>query len=73
MSPGNCVKLARKAAGISQPELAARAATCQSAISRLENNHISPTVATLEKLVEACGYRLSREVTHVVGHDHPSN
>ena len=48
----------RKAAGLSQRDLAERAGTKQSSISRIENGRVSPTIHTLEQLVRACGSEL---------------
>lgn len=46
------------AAGLSQRELAARAGTTQAMIARYESGAASPTVATLRRLLAACGQRL---------------
>ena len=50
----------RKAAGLTQEELAERLHTSKSAISRLENVHspVSPTLTTIEAYAEAVGYRV---------------
>lgn len=50
---------ARERAGLSQRELAARAGTSQSAIARYEAGAVQPSLATLERLVSACGQRLT--------------
>jgi len=52
------LRAARKRAGVSQAVLAARAGTTQPAISRIESDHISPTVATLESLLRVLGEEL---------------
>jgi ribosome-binding protein aMBF1 (putative translation factor) len=53
---------ARKAAGLSQEEVALRMGTTKSAVSRLEssirNQRHSPSFATLKKYANACGKRL---------------
>jgi ribosome-binding protein aMBF1 (putative translation factor) len=53
---------ARKLAGLSQKELAARMGTTKSAISRLESSlrdsKHSPSFATLKKYANACGKKL---------------
>ncbi|MEY2801896.1 MAG: helix-turn-helix transcriptional regulator [Ramlibacter sp.] len=53
---------ARKKAGLTQEELAARMGTTKSAISRLESSlrddKHSPSFATLKKYARACGKRL---------------
>jgi len=50
----------RKAAGLTQEELAKRLHTSKSAISRLENvnSPVSPTLTTIEAYAEAVGYRV---------------
>ncbi len=50
---------ARLRAGLSQAALAQRMGTGQSAIARLESGRASPSFATLRKLAEATGSRLS--------------
>jgi len=50
---------ARRQAHLTQAELAARAGTSQSAIARYENAAVVPTHATLERLMAACGRRLT--------------
>ncbi len=53
---------ARKAAGLTQEELAQRMGTTKSAVSRLEaslrDERHSPSFATLKKYANACGKRL---------------
>ena len=53
---------ARKAAGLTQDEIAKRMGTTKSAISRLEsslgNDRISPSLATLRRYASAVGCRL---------------
>jgi transcriptional regulator with XRE-family HTH domain len=58
MSPGSIIREARKRRGLSQERLALRAGTRQSAISRLEKDEISPSVETLELLLNAMGETL---------------
>jgi Helix-turn-helix. len=58
---------ARKQAGLTQEEVAARMGTTKSAVSRLEaslrsENH-SPSFATLRKYAHACGKRLVIKMT----------
>lgn len=59
----------RKAAGLTQEELAKRLHTSKSNISRLENvnSPISPTLTTIEAYAEAVGHRVEinfRPVSH---------
>jgi transcriptional regulator with XRE-family HTH domain len=49
---------ARERAGLSQRELARRAGTAQSVVSRIETGKTEPSVATLEALLAAAGFRL---------------
>lgn len=55
---GGLVRDLRRRSGLNQAQLAIRAGTTTSAISRLERGHVSPTVATLETLLLCLGYRL---------------
>jgi transcriptional regulator with XRE-family HTH domain len=52
------VREARRRAGLSQAELAARAGTTQSAIARLERGRASASFRRVSELVEACGLEL---------------
>ncbi|MEI6621111.1 MAG: helix-turn-helix domain-containing protein [Actinomycetes bacterium] len=45
----------RRAAGLTQAQLASRAGTSQAAVARYENGTVSPSVATLQRLVRAAG------------------
>jgi transcriptional regulator with XRE-family HTH domain len=59
MSPGQLVKEARQRHRISQKQLAMRAGTTQSAISRIERDRISPSVSTLRELLYLLGEDLT--------------
>ncbi len=63
------LKLARTMSSLSQAELAEKAGTSQSAISAIESGRISPTVATLVRLIEACGLELRAGVDQPDTHD----
>jgi transcriptional regulator with XRE-family HTH domain len=52
------IRNARLRARISQRELAKRLGTSQSAIARLESEGSNPTVATIERALDATGHRL---------------
>lgn len=54
-TPGELLKEARTRHGVSQRSLAARANTTQSAISRIERDRVSPSVATLRELLYLLG------------------
>ncbi len=59
MKAGTLVREARKAAGLTQAELARRLRTTQSAIARLEAAESNPRVDTIDRVLRACGRRLS--------------
>jgi transcriptional regulator with XRE-family HTH domain len=59
MSPGELLKQARGRHGVSQTQLAIRAGTTQSAISRIERDRISPSIETLRELLYLLGEDLS--------------
>ncbi len=56
------VRAARRGAGLTQAALAQRVGTTQSAISRLERGHLSPTVRQLDRVLAACDTRLRIEL-----------
>ena len=56
------VREARRRAGLSQAELAARAGTTQSAIARLEAGATAPALERITELVRACGFDLQVEL-----------
>jgi transcriptional regulator with XRE-family HTH domain len=58
MSPSTLVRSARRRAGLTQVELAQRLGTTQPVVARLENADSNPTLATLERALEAAGYEL---------------
>jgi transcriptional regulator with XRE-family HTH domain len=49
------IKEARRRAGLAQSDLARRLGTTQSAIARWESGKVSPRMATLKRLLKACG------------------
>lgn len=58
------VRSARRQRGISQRELAARARVPQSTVSKVESGHQQPSVAMLERLLAAAGYRLQADLVN---------
>jgi transcriptional regulator with XRE-family HTH domain len=50
------IRDARQAAGITQLELASRAGTAQPAVAAYESGAKAPSLATLERLLDACEY-----------------
>lgn len=59
---GEKVRTAREEAGLTQRELAARMATSQAAIARLETGATAPTLTTLQKAATALGMDISVEL-----------
>src|SRR5205807_10266300 len=58
VTAGALLRQARKRAGLSQMELAARAGITQSVISAYESGHRQPAIPTLMTLIEATGHEL---------------
>ena len=52
------IRQARRRAGLTQAELAAKARTTQSAVARWESGGSTPSLETLQRIVEACGLEL---------------
>ena len=61
LTPGQLLREARRRHGVSQKRLAIRAGTTQSAISRIEGDHVSPSVETLRELLHLLGEDLVME------------
>jgi transcriptional regulator with XRE-family HTH domain len=55
MNAGTILREARRGAGLSQRELAHRAGVPQPAVSRIERDHGSPRLDTLDRLLRPCG------------------
>lgn len=58
-TPGTLLREAREHHGVSQKQLAMRASTTQSAISRIERDRVSPSVETLRELLYLLGEDLT--------------
>lgn len=58
MTGAHLIREARRRAGISQQELANRTGLQQPAIARWESGRVEPSLATVERLVGACGLEL---------------
>ena len=58
MHAGEVVRDARRRHGVSQRSLARRSRTSQTHISRIERGEVSPSVETLDRLLQALGERL---------------
>ncbi len=65
MNPAELLLDARRRACLSQRELAARAATSQAAVHRYERGRAVPPIATLMRLLHACGLRLAESLAPV--------
>jgi transcriptional regulator with XRE-family HTH domain len=70
MTPGSLLRAARARHGLTQAQLAARARTSQAAISRIERDLVSPSVATLAQLLDLMGEELVLGAESIdYGHD----
>jgi transcriptional regulator with XRE-family HTH domain len=58
VTPGQLLREVRRRHGLTQRQLAARARTSQAAISRVERDLVSPSVATLASLLDLMGEEL---------------
>jgi transcriptional regulator with XRE-family HTH domain len=58
MVSGDLLREARLRAGLTQAELAARAKTARSQISRYERGEVLPSLESLRHLIRACGLEL---------------
>ena len=58
VTAGALLRQARKRAGLSQVELAARAGVTQSVVSAYESGHRQPAIPALAALIDATGYEL---------------
>jgi transcriptional regulator with XRE-family HTH domain len=67
--PGHLIEAARRQAGLTQQELAARVGTSQPAIARLESGAINPTIETLTRCAEALGLSLRLSLAPVAHPD----
>jgi transcriptional regulator with XRE-family HTH domain len=56
--PDLLIRDARRAAGLTQAELAARLGVSQSAVAKLEREGSNPTVRTLDRVLRPTGHRL---------------
>lgn len=60
---------ARRAAGMTQRQLAQESGIPQPAIARIESGKVVPRMSTIERLVSACGYSLELAPRRGVGVD----
>lgn len=70
MTAGQLLRETRRRHGLTQRQLAIRARTSQAAISRIERDQVSPTVATLAELLRLMNEELVLEASEIDwGHD----
>lgn len=58
MRPDLIIRDARRAAGMTQAELATRLGVSQSAVAKLERAGANPTIQTLDRVLRPTGHRL---------------
>jgi len=58
MRAGTILREARRRAGLTQRELARRTGVPQPGVSRIERDHVSPRLDTLDVLLRGCGLAL---------------
>jgi transcriptional regulator with XRE-family HTH domain len=68
---GRMVRYARRRAGLTQRQLAAKAGISQESIARIERGRVDPRVGTLDRLLEACNYGLEALPRLGIGIDRP--
>lgn len=69
VDPARALREARRRAGLTQRQLAAKTGVKQSAIARIESGRVVPRIDTLDRLLEACGEGLYAEKRMGVGTD----
>ena len=69
MRGNHVVREARRRAGLSQSDLAARIGTTQSAIARLERGKTMPSIDYVTRAVRGCGYDLAIELVPYDEHE----
>jgi transcriptional regulator with XRE-family HTH domain len=68
---GRMVRHARRSAGLTQRQLAAKAGIPQETIARIERGRVDPRISTLDRLLEAAGYGLEHLPRLGIGIDRP--
>ncbi|HEY5878037.1 MAG TPA: helix-turn-helix domain-containing protein [Nakamurella sp.] len=66
---GDLIREARRRAGLTQAELAARAGTTQSGIARWESGRTSPSLDDVRRLIRLCGLDLEVAIVPYDGSD----
>ena len=67
-TPGELIRARRLEHQLSQAQLALRAGTTQAAVSRLERDELSPSVATVERLLAVMGEELELSAVRAPTH-----
>jgi transcriptional regulator with XRE-family HTH domain len=65
MRGGQIIREARRRAGLTQAELAAKLGTTQSAVARLERGRTEPSYSRVTEAVRACGLSLIPRITEL--------
>ena len=73
MVSNDLLREARLRAGLSQAELAERAGTARSQISRYERGDVVPSLETLRRLIRACGLELGFRLFNADADDHDAS
>lgn len=73
VQPGEVIRQRRIAHGLTQAALGLRAGTSQTALSRLERGDISPTFATIQRLLFVMGETAELVVTPLEGDHDPAH
>ena len=68
---GRMLRHARRRAGLTQRQLAAKAGIPQESIARIERARVDPRVGTLDRLLEACEFGLEAMPRLGIGIDRP--
>ena len=68
---GELLREARAREGVSQGQLARRAGTTQTVVSRIERGKTTPTIGMLERLLLALGYELHIDASEIQGEHDP--
>ncbi|MDQ6726813.1 MAG: helix-turn-helix domain-containing protein [Actinomycetota bacterium] len=72
MDVGTAARTARRRAGLTQAQVAARAGTSQSAVAAYESGRKAPTLATLDRIACATGARLDVDLVPSGAQEHES-
>jgi transcriptional regulator with XRE-family HTH domain len=71
MDAAALIRCLRRSAGVTQRQLAIRAGTTKTAISRLEGGHVSPSLETVERLLLCLGHRVELDAVPLTPRSDP--